>query len=104
MQLFQESQTNHSSAIEQLTALQADRDAQIAALQETHRTAERRKALLDELAIRLQDTTDQHRQATQAAAEEHAKTVDNLSSQMAQLKVRLQGQRSWVRFPNAECC
>ena len=49
---------------------------------------ERRKALLDELAIRLQDTTDQHRLATQHATEEHARIVDKLSSQMAQLKVK----------------
>ena len=84
----QESRSNHSSAVDQLTALQEDRDKQIAALQETHRLAESRKTMLDDMANRRHADAETHRQQAQAQNEEHARTLDNLSTQMAQLKVR----------------
>lgn len=51
--------------------------------------AEKRKCLLDELAIKYQTESDQHREHVKAAEEKHEKEVDELNSQIDDLVVRL---------------
>ncbi|KAK3587541.1 hypothetical protein CHS0354_004828 [Potamilus streckersoni] len=59
---LQESQKASQEASEQLCAIQYDRDQQIQAVQEANKVAEKRKTLLDELAIKYQKDCDVHRE------------------------------------------
>ncbi|XP_060574381.1 GRIP1-associated protein 1-like isoform X2 [Ruditapes philippinarum] len=58
----QESQKASEMASQQLLHLQQDRDKQIQSAQEANKLAEKRKAMLDELAIEYQKDGDKHRE------------------------------------------
>ena len=50
--------------------------------------AEKRKNLLDELAIKYQKESDQHREQTKTTEERHQKEVEELTVQVEDLMVR----------------
>ena len=49
--------------------------------------AEKRKTLLDDLAIKYQTSTDQHREQTRGLEEGHRAEVDLMSAQIDELQV-----------------
>lgn len=49
--------------------------------------AEKRKTLLDELAVRYQQEGDHHREQSKATAEAHKTLVNDLNSQLTDVKV-----------------
>ena len=51
--------------------------------------AEKRKNLLDELAIKYQTESDQHRESIKHKEEEHSSKVHELSAEIDQLNVSL---------------
>ena len=50
--------------------------------------AEKRKSLLDELAIKYQEESDQHREAVRTMEETHRKEVEELSQHIDEQQVR----------------
>ncbi|PVD24800.1 hypothetical protein C0Q70_15286 [Pomacea canaliculata] len=87
---LQESLRASEETIGQLHAAQQERDSQIQALQEINKVAEKRKALLDELAIKYQKEHDMHREQSIAAEEKHQAQTVALETEIDQMKVRLQ--------------
>ena len=71
----------------QLQAAQKERDSQIQALQEVNKVAEKRKVLLDELAIKYQKEYDAHREHNMATEEKHQAEVKALHEEIARLEV-----------------
>ncbi|CAL1526251.1 unnamed protein product [Lymnaea stagnalis] len=59
---LQESRRVAEDAVSQMQAALAERDTQILSMQEVSKVAEKRKSLLDELAIKYQNEYDSHRQ------------------------------------------
>lgn len=49
--------------------------------------AEKRKSLLDELAIKYQEESDQHREQVKSMEEKHSKEAETLASEVDQLQV-----------------
>ncbi|KAK7102934.1 GRIP1-associated protein 1-like [Littorina saxatilis] len=86
---LQESQRAGQETIAQLQEAQKERDTQIQQLQEANKVAEKRKALLDELAIKYQKEYDAHRQQTMAAEEKHQEEVKALHDEIAKLEDRV---------------
>ncbi|XP_064605095.1 GRIP1-associated protein 1-like [Liolophura sinensis] len=83
-----ECQNASQTSMEQLYAVQKDRDSQIQALQEANKVAEKRKTLLDDLAIRYQKDADVHREKIQQMEEEFEAEITTLSQQLEQEKER----------------
>lgn len=54
----------------------------------TMQVAEKRKSLLDELAIKYQQETDQHREQVKAMTQQHADDCSRLRTEIGQLEVR----------------
>ncbi|XP_076468922.1 GRIP1-associated protein 1-like [Babylonia areolata] len=86
---LQASQRASEETVSQLQAAQQERDGQITALQEASRVAEKRKALLDELAIKYQKEYDAHREHTLAAEERHRGEVKGLQDEIVALESRV---------------
>nr|KAG5708432.1 hypothetical protein BaRGS_026159 [Batillaria attramentaria] len=83
---LQESHRANEETVSQLSAAQQERDSQIQALQEVSRVAEKRKALLDELAIKYQKEYDAHREQVKAAEEKHEAETQALQEEIAKLE------------------
>ncbi|KAI0215582.1 GRIP1-associated protein 1 [Lamellibrachia satsuma] len=81
------------SHMEQLYEMQQERDDNIQTLQQVNRVAEKRKSLLDELAIKYQTETDRHRGQTKQMEEQHVEEVTKKEEQhrqeVEQLKQKL---------------
>ena len=84
---MQESQRASEETVRQLQAAQKERDSQIQSLQEVNKVAEKRKALLDELAIKYQKEYDTHREQSIATEEKHQAEVKGLQDEIATLEV-----------------
>ncbi len=84
---LQESRRAAQTTLEQLYDAQQERDRQIQALQELNKVAEKRKTLLDELAIRYQAESDQHREQVKTIEEQHREKADTLTAEIEELKV-----------------
>ncbi|RUS74933.1 hypothetical protein EGW08_017313, partial [Elysia chlorotica] len=78
----QEAKKAATDAVTDLQAAQAERDKQITALQEVNKVAEKRKSLLDELAIKYQKEYDSHREDVTKAKEKHDEEVDKLQQEL----------------------
>ncbi|KAK3765254.1 hypothetical protein RRG08_051876 [Elysia crispata] len=79
---LQEAKKAATDAVNDLQAAQAERDKQITALQEVNKVAEKRKSLLDELAIKYQKEYDSHREDVAKAKEKHNEEVDKLQQEL----------------------
>ncbi|XP_035827144.1 GRIP1-associated protein 1 isoform X2 [Aplysia californica] len=77
---LQESRRAAQEAVTQLHEAQTERDSQISAMQEVSKVAEKRKSLLDELAIKYQKEYDDHRQATTQMEADHAAEKEKLET------------------------
>ena len=84
---LQESQRASEETVRQLQAAQKERDSQIQTLLEVNKVAEKRKALLDELAIKYQKEYDTHREQSIATEEKHQAEVKGLQDEIATLEV-----------------
>ncbi|GFS19325.1 GRIP1-associated protein 1 [Elysia marginata] len=71
-----------TDAVNESQAAQAERDKQITALQEINKVAEKRKSLLDELAIKYQKEYDSHREDVAKAKEKHSEELENLQQEL----------------------
>lgn len=87
---LQESHRANEHTVSQLSAAQQERDSQIQALQEANKVAEKRKALLDELAIKYQKEYDAHREQVKVMEEKHAVEVQVLQEDIRKLEARVQ--------------
>ncbi|KAL5013569.1 hypothetical protein ScPMuIL_007839 [Solemya velum] len=81
---LQELQKANADTLEQLHAAQQERDSQIQSLQEVSKVAEKRKALLDEMAIKYQNESDKHKQNIKQMEDSHQTKLVNLHSQLDQ--------------------
>ncbi|KAL8611201.1 hypothetical protein ACOMHN_013632 [Nucella lapillus] len=86
---LQACQRASEETVSQLQAAQQERDSQIQALQEVTKVADKRKALLDELAIKYQKEYDAHREHTLAAEEKHQSQVQALQEDIEALEGRV---------------
>ncbi|BFZ08559.1 hypothetical protein BsWGS_11598 [Bradybaena similaris] len=77
---LQESARVAEDAVGQMQAAQTERDTQIIAVQEISKVAEKRKALLDELAIKYQKEYDSHKDSIKQMETRHTEEVDRLQS------------------------
>ncbi|CAG5124703.1 unnamed protein product [Candidula unifasciata] len=77
---LQESSRVAEDAVAQMQAAQTERDTQITAVQEISKVAEKRKALLDELAIKYQKEYDSHKESIKQMETRHMEEVDRLQS------------------------
>ncbi|KAK2144332.1 hypothetical protein LSH36_766g02001 [Paralvinella palmiformis] len=86
---LKENQTMYNKKCEELEVAQQELDRQTQALQESHKVAEKRKSLLDELAIKYQEESDQHREQIKSMEETHNSEIDVLTERVDQLKVQV---------------
>ncbi|XP_041348524.1 GRIP1-associated protein 1-like [Gigantopelta aegis] len=83
---LRESQKASQETLDQLQAAQKERDTQIQALQEISKVAEKRKSLLDELAIKYQKDSDNHHKHWTELEEKHQKQLTSLQKKIDDLK------------------
>ncbi|KAH9500810.1 GRIP1-associated protein 1 [Bulinus truncatus] len=77
---LQESRRVAEDSLSQMRAAQSERDTHILSVQEISKVADKRKALLDELAIKYQKEYDAHRENVAKMEEKHAAEVDRLQA------------------------
>lgn len=80
----QESQRASEHTLEQLHAAQQERDTQIQSLQEISKVAEKRKCLLDDLAIKYQKECDSHRELVLQMNQDHESEINKLEDMLSQ--------------------
>lgn len=80
----QESQRASEHTLEMLHAAQQERDTQIQSLQEISKVAEKRKCLLDDLAIKYQKECDSHRELVQQMTQDHEAEINKLEDMLSQ--------------------
>ncbi|XP_048239058.1 GRIP1-associated protein 1-like [Haliotis rufescens] len=85
---LRESQKASQETLDQLQAAQKERDTEIQALQEVSKIAEKRKSLLDELAIKYQKDCDAHHAYIKQGEEKHGDEVQALQKQIEELGLR----------------
>lgn len=81
---LQESQRASEHTLEQLHAAQQERDTQIQSLQEISKVAEKRKCLLDDLAIKYQKECDSHRELVLQMNQDHESEINKLEDMLSQ--------------------
>lgn len=81
---LQESQRASEHTLEMLYAAQQERDTQIQSLQEISKVAEKRKCLLDDLAIKYQKECDSHRELVQQMTQDHEAEINKLEDMLSQ--------------------
>ncbi|XP_029635246.1 GRIP1-associated protein 1 [Octopus sinensis] len=81
---LQEGHRASEHTLEQLYAAQQERDTQIQSLQEISTIAEKRKRLIDEMAIKYQKECDSHRELVQHMTQDHAEEVNKLEDLLSQ--------------------
>ncbi|XP_050411928.1 GRIP1-associated protein 1 [Patella vulgata] len=86
---LKESQKAVSDTMEQFHAAQNDRDSQIQSLQEISKVAEKRKSILDELAIKYQKEIDSHREIVNSMEEKHKVVVNSLQQGIVTLQEKI---------------
>ncbi|GFN77409.1 grip1-associated protein 1 [Plakobranchus ocellatus] len=79
---LQDARKAANDAVSEMQAAQAKRDEQITAVQEINKVAEKRKSLLDELAIKYQKEYDSHRQNVAKMEEKHREEIQRLQEQL----------------------
>ncbi|XP_078597836.1 GRIP1-associated protein 1-like isoform X1 [Branchiostoma floridae x Branchiostoma japonicum] len=80
---LQEGQQANSRLLEQLHQTAEERDQQMQALNEANRLAEKRKALLDELAIQVQTSSEQHQEQVAQLEQQHKQQLSQQEQQHA---------------------
>ncbi|XP_078676958.1 GRIP1-associated protein 1-like isoform X2 [Branchiostoma floridae x Branchiostoma belcheri] len=80
---LQEGQAANSRLLEQLQQTAEERDQQMQALNEANRLAEKRKALLDELAIQVQTSSEQHQEQVAQLEQQHRQRLEQQEQHQA---------------------
>lgn len=76
------SKTANQEALEQLSAVQQERDTQIQQWQEVNKVAEKRKSMLDELANKYQRDSASHQEKVRKMEDEHEMEVRKLQEKL----------------------
>ncbi|CAH1266124.1 GRIPAP1, partial [Branchiostoma lanceolatum] len=80
---LQEGQMANSRLLEQLQQTAEERDQQMQALNEANRLAEKRKALLDDLAIQVQTSSEQHQEQVAQLEQQHKQQLEQQEQHQA---------------------
>ncbi|CAH1784285.1 unnamed protein product, partial [Owenia fusiformis] len=79
---LQETQEKLNNTLQRLQEAQLDRDKQVEAFQESNKLAEKRKGLLDELAIKYQKDSEKYREQTRDVDKKHFDAVREMEDKL----------------------